>query len=34
MLRYRDFVPRQLKAPGVFDQGEHETFNDAVARRQ
>ena len=30
MLQYKDFVPRQLKAPGVFDQGEHETFDDAV----
>lgn len=30
MLKYKDFVPRQLKAPGIFDQGEHETFEDAV----
>ena len=30
MLKYRDFVPRQLKAPGVFDQGEHESFDHAV----
>ena len=30
MLKYRDFVPKQLKAPGVFDQGEHESFDDAV----
>ena len=30
MLKYKDFVPRQLKAPGVFDQGEHESFDHAV----
>ncbi len=30
MLKYRDFVPRQLKAPGIFDQGEHESFDDAI----
>ena len=30
MLKYKDFVPRQLKAPGVFDHGEHESFDHAV----
>lgn len=30
MLKYKDFVPRQLKAPGVFDLGEHESFDHAV----
>ncbi len=30
MLRYRDFVPKQISEPGIFKQGEHETFDDAV----
>ena len=31
MLKYKDFVPKQISAPGVFKAGEHETFDDAVA---
>ncbi len=30
MLRYKDFVPRQISAPGIFDAGKHETFDEAV----
>ena len=30
MLKYRDFVPKQIAAPGIFKPGEHETFDDAV----
>ncbi len=30
MLKYKDFVPDQIKAPGVFDKGKHQTFDDAV----
>lgn len=30
MLRYKDFVPKQIKAPGLFKDGDHETFDDAV----
>ena len=31
MLKYKDFVPEQLKAPGVLSAGEHESFENAVA---
>ena len=31
MLKYKDFVPRQLSAPGLFKEGEFENFDDAVA---
>ena len=31
MLRYRDFVPRMLEAPGLFKSGEYESFDDALA---
>jgi len=30
MLKYKDFVPKQIASPGVFAEGEHETFDDAV----
>ncbi len=30
MLKYKDFVPEQIKAPGLFDHGEHESFDHAV----
>ena len=30
MLKYKDFVPRQLRAPGIFEQGDHESFDAAV----
>ena len=30
MLRYKDFVPKQVKAPGLFKDGDHETFDEAV----
>ena len=30
MLKYRDFVPTQIEAPGLFKPGEHESFDDAV----
>lgn len=30
MLKYKDFVPREIQPPGVFDEGEHESFDDAV----
>lgn len=31
MLKYKDFVPRQIVAPGFLNPGDHETFDDAVA---
>ena len=31
MLQYKDFVPRQIAAPGIFAPGEHESFDEAVA---
>lgn len=31
MLKYRDFVPRQIEAPGFLKAGQHESFDDAVA---
>lgn len=30
MLQYKDFVPDQIMAPGVFKPGEHESFDAAV----
>jgi hypothetical protein len=30
MLRYIDFVPVEKAAPGFFDPGDHESFDDAV----
>ncbi|MEM9410941.1 MAG: hypothetical protein AAGA30_07495 [Planctomycetota bacterium] len=30
MLKYRDFVPKQIAAPGLFAPGEHESFDEAV----
>lgn len=31
MLRYIDFVPRQISEPGLFLAGEHEPFAAALA---
>ena len=31
MLQYKDFVPKQISAPGFIKPGEHENFDDAVA---
>ena len=30
MLQYKDFVPKQITAPGLFEPGEHESFDDAL----
>lgn len=30
MLRYIDFVPRQISEPGLFSPGEHEDFDAAL----
>jgi hypothetical protein len=30
MLKYRDFVPKEIEAPGFLKPGEHESFNHAV----
>ena len=30
MLKYKDFVPKQISAPGFFEPGQHESFDDAV----
>lgn len=30
MLRYKDFVPKQITAPGLFKDGDHESFEHAV----
>jgi len=30
MLQYKDFVPKQIIAPGIFQPGEHESFDEAV----
>ncbi len=30
MLKYKDFVPKQIAAPGFFEPGEHESFDEAV----
>ena len=31
MLKYKDFVPREITASGFLRAGEYETFDDAVA---
>ncbi len=31
MLNYKDFVPKQIEAPGFLNPGEHESFDHAVA---
>lgn len=30
MLNFKDFVPKEIEAPGVLSPGEHESFDDAV----
>lgn len=30
MLKYKDFVPKEIVAPGFFKEGRHESFDDAV----
>ncbi len=30
-MKYIDFVPKQLKAPGLVSQGVYESFDEAVA---
>ena len=30
MLKYKDFVPKQIEAPGFLNPGEHESFDHAV----
>jgi hypothetical protein len=30
MIRFRDFVPRMLEAPGLFRGGEYESFDVAL----
>ena len=29
-MKYKGFVPNHIATPGVFAEGEHETFDDAV----
>lgn len=31
MLKYKDFVPKEISASGFFRAGEYESFDDAVA---
>ncbi len=31
MLKYKDFVPKEISAPGFLKVGEYETFDEAVA---
>ena len=31
MLKYKDFVPKQIVAPGILNPGDHESFDQAVA---
>lgn len=31
MLKYKDFVPQEIQAPGLLNPGEHESFDHAVA---
>lgn len=31
MLKYKDFVPKQIVAPGFLNPGDHESFEHAVA---
>lgn len=30
MIRFRDFVPKMIAAPGLFKSGEYESFNVAL----
>lgn len=30
MIKYHDFVPQEIKPPGFFELGEHESFCHAV----
>ena len=30
MLKYKDFVPEEIEAPGFFKEGRHESFEHAV----
>ena len=30
MLKYKDFVPAEIKAPGFMKEGQHESFDRAV----
>jgi hypothetical protein len=30
MLKYKDFVPKEIEAPGFLNPGEHESFDHAV----
>ncbi len=30
MIRYRDFVPHMLQAPGLFRSGDYESFDTAL----
>lgn len=30
MLKYKDFVPKEIEAPGFLKAGKHESFDDAV----
>ena len=30
MLKYKDFVPKEISAPGILKPGEHESFDAAV----
>ncbi len=31
MIRFRDFVPKMLAAPGIFKEGQYESFEAAAA---
>ncbi len=31
MIKYRDFVPQEIQAPGFLKPGQHETLDQAVA---
>ena len=30
MLKYKDFVPQEIEAPGFFKEGKHESFDHAI----
>ena len=30
MLKYKDFVPKEIEAPGFFKEGKHESFDHAM----
>ena len=30
MLKYKDFVPQEIEAPGFFKEGKHESFDHAM----